>query len=306
MLRIKHGFPGQRLVSLPFYIEEGTLKNPLCSDLVLHSIGYFPKAHGHYINRPLGCNEYLLIYCTNGKGYYILNNVKHTVSENQFFILPAETPHVYGADENVPWSIYWVHFRGSKAPAIYEQLQTIRSIPVSEKSRISDRIALFDEILNILEKDKSSAVITYANMTLHYLIGSFLFVDIFRDARHIQTDTNNNTFLISMVTHYMSENIENKLTLNDLSNYIGYSESQIYRLFFKETNFAPITYFIHMKINRACQLLENTDLKVKQIALKLGFDDPYYFSRIFKKIIGQSPLKYKRNKAQNEKAISCN
>ena len=143
MLKIRHGFDGQRLVFFPFYIEEEALNNPLSADLVLHSMGYFPKAKGHFINRPLGCNEYILIYCTKGEGWFVVNNNKYQVKENQFFILPADKPHSYGADDNSPWSIYWAHFKGSKAPFIYSQIQTINMIPVSEKRQTMHRLLIF-------------------------------------------------------------------------------------------------------------------------------------------------------------------
>ena len=48
-------------------------------------------------------------------------------------------------------------------------------------------------------------------------------------------------------------------------------------------------------IERACQLLKSTNMKINQIALKLAFDDPYYFSRIFKKIVGVSPKAYRES-----------
>ena len=74
MAKIKHGFSGQRLIVYPFYVIEQALNNPLVADLVVHSMGYFPKAESHYIDRASGCGEYLLIYCTKGEGWYVLDN----------------------------------------------------------------------------------------------------------------------------------------------------------------------------------------------------------------------------------------
>ncbi len=54
MAKIKHGFSGQRLIVYPFYIIEQALNNPLVADLVVHSMGYFPKAENHYIDRASG------------------------------------------------------------------------------------------------------------------------------------------------------------------------------------------------------------------------------------------------------------
>ena len=86
-----------------------------------------------------------------------------------------------------------------------------------------------------------------------------------------------------------------KLTLKDLATYFGYSESYFYRLFFKEIQYAPVEYFNQLKIQRACQLLKSTNMKISQIAVKLAFDDPYYFSRIFKKTVGKSPKSYRQS-----------
>ena len=55
----------------------------------------------------------------------------------------------------------------------------------------------------------------------------------------------------------------------------------------------PIDYFIHLKMQKACQLLYADGVKIKAVASDLGYDDPYYFSRIFKKYIGTSPEQYR-------------
>ena len=144
MAKIKHGFSGQRLIVYPFYIIEQALNNPLVADLVVHSMGYFPKAENHYIDRASGCGEYLLIYCTKGECWYVLDGKRYVVPENHFFILPAEKPHQYGSSEHDPWYIYWAHFKGKKAKYISDQLQWVIPIDMDDNSRIGDRIAFFD------------------------------------------------------------------------------------------------------------------------------------------------------------------
>ena len=58
---------------------------------------------------------------------------------------------------------------------------------------------------------------------------------------------------------------------------------------------SPIEYFIHLKMQKACQLLYTEDSRVKQIAALLGYDDPYYFSRLFKKYMNTSPETYRKS-----------
>lgn len=292
MIRIKDGFTGQRLVVFPFYMIEEALQHPLTAGLAIHSMGYFPDAEHHYIDRSSGTDEYILIYCVKGKGWYTLNGKRQEVTAHQFFILPPNVAHQYGSSENHPWHIYWAHFMGEKAESVYERLAGLQTISQSESSRITDRKALFDEMLNVMEGHTDSDSICYVNMCFSQLLASFLFVDSYREAKFPSGKSENISF-ISRATHYMNEHVEDRLTVHDMASHLGYSESHFYRLFYEQTKYAPMTYFMHLKVNRACYLLSSTRLQVNQIALKLGFDDPYYFSRFFKKMTGMSPKEFR-------------
>ena len=91
----------------------------------------------------------------------------------------------------------------------------------------------------------------------------------------------------------MKVNIEKRLTTTEIATHFQYSPSHYTALFKKKTGLSPIDYFIKMKIHYACQLLCQNDLKIKEIAEKLGYDDPYYFSRLFKQVMNKSPKDYR-------------
>lgn len=93
---------------------------------------------------------------------------------------------------------------------------------------------------------------------------------------------------------FMKENIQKKLTLKELSRKAGLSPSHFSFKFYKKTGRSPMDYLIHLRIQRACQFLDNSELRIGEVSEKVGYEDNFYFSRIFKKIMGVSPVKYRK------------
>ena len=91
----------------------------------------------------------------------------------------------------------------------------------------------------------------------------------------------------------MYKHLDENLSLRDLSRELELSKSYLNAVFKKYANRAPIDFFINLKMQEACKLLKSTDMYILEIAQSLGYDDPYYFSRIFKKMIGVSPREYR-------------
>lgn len=295
MFRIRHGFKGERIAAWPYYVIERELSAQLNPGVAVNSTGHFPRAEGHFIDRPAGRAEHILIYCTKGSGWYETDGVRKEVRGGQFFVIPAGRPHSYGASENDPWHIYWAHFSGPNAHCIYEKIPDLKTITDSDDSRISERIALFDEILNIMERHADERSASYVTAMFMSLISTFTYIDIYREAAHPQ-EKSKDLYFLSKATHFMTENIDSQLTLKLMASHSGCSESNFYRLFTKETGIAPMTYFLKLKVSSAETLLMDTNLSISQIALKLGFSDPYYFSRLFKKFTGQSPRNWRNSK----------
>lgn len=298
MIKQKDGFQGERQIVLPPMIVDMERQDPLVSSLYVTDIGYYPNATNHYRARKEPIDQFVLIYCVDGSGFYVLNGQEYQVEKNQFFILPADIPHVYGAKEGGAWTIYWIHFCGNHAAIYAEGMQTPQNINVAQNSRIRDRINIFEEILSTLHVGESETnvdieVLRYASSLLHHFLASMRFLGQFRKAMPI------NGSIVDAAIHYMQENIENRITLQNVLDYVGYSQSHFSSLFKKQTGQSPLAYFNQLKIEYACHLLKETDLKMNQICYKIGIEDPFYFSRLFSKAKGMSPTEY-RNKADGK------
>ncbi len=91
----------------------------------------------------------------------------------------------------------------------------------------------------------------------------------------------------------MEDRIQTSLTLDDLSDRVSMTPQYLCRLFKQKTGHTPIEHFTRLKIQRACYLLDMTSDQIHEISRQIGFDDPYYFTRTFKRIMGTPPREYR-------------
>ena len=148
MIKKKDGFSGERAIVLPQFIVHEMEENPISACLHITDIGYYPKAKFHFIERKESISQYVFIYCYEGTGWYQLNGKKYIVNANEYFILPAGTPHSYGSADDSPWTIYWIHFKGKLAPYFSIQSSYPMEIKPGIHSRINNRIDMFPKIRN--------------------------------------------------------------------------------------------------------------------------------------------------------------
>jgi AraC family transcriptional regulator, arabinose operon regulatory protein len=286
---------GRQRIEIPKTILKSRVhSNLLLKHLHICSIGYYPKAKDHYTYRKKGLPENFLFYCVDGHGWYKIDNQKYDVGPNEFFILPQHTEHSYGSDEEHPWTIYWIHF-GGESLADFNKLQTVQKHfkPDYIKNN-GDILPVFFRIYKTLELGYSIDNLLFANMCLSHFITLFIY-----NTRHYAATANDKIDCVDSAILFMQEHINENISLNALSSQYHYSVSRFSNLFKQKTGYAPIDYFLQMKMQKACQELNFTNQSIKTIAFNMGFDDPYYFSKRFRTILGISPKKY-RDLKKNE------
>ncbi len=94
----------------------------------------------------------------------------------------------------------------------------------------------------------------------------------------------------------MAGRIGGELSLKEMARHAGLSAQHFSNIFRRRTGASPVEFFIHLKIQRACQLLDTTSQSIFEVARAVGYEDPYYFSRIFRKVMAISPSQYRKQK----------
>jgi AraC-like DNA-binding protein len=294
MAKLKSGFTGERAIVIPLPIVSDLETDTLGCLLHITDIGYYPKADFHYRSRTKEeAKQFVLIYCVEGSGWFQIEGVRQKVLPDHFFILPKGKTHAYGSNRINPWTIYWIHFDGEKASFFSEGHDKPTRISPEKDSRIEERIQLFEEIFFTLKNGYSKSNLDYSITSFFHFLGSLKFLGAYRES--ISTKQNERD-VVDDAIHFMRENIHKSLTLKELTEYVGLSISHFSTLFKAKTGYSPLNYLSQLKIQQACHYLDFTDMKINQISVLIGFDDPFYFSRVFAKTMSISPTEYRGKK----------
>jgi AraC-like DNA-binding protein len=295
-MKIRDGFEGEKMISLPDSVWKNAIRNnPMMAQLFVKHIGYFPKAAHHYRERKSGCADNILIYCLRGKGWFIIKNKRFEVKVNEFILVPATREYLcYGANETDPWTIYWVHFSGKHMDIFNRSykinlLEGPRQIVFNEKG-----LQLWETMYQNLEMGYSKDNLNNVNLCLHHFIATFLFPE-----KHLNEKKQDSRDMINQTIMHMRNELKSKMSVEEMASINHLSASHFTSLFRKATGMSPLEYFIHLKLQKACLLLYTSDVKIKAIADTLGYDDPYYFSRLFKKYMNVAPEKYREMRRKN-------
>lgn len=283
------GFAGQRLVVVPRPILTTALQAPLIKSLMPTDAGFYPRAKGHTCVREKGCPETVFIYCSEGTGWCEIAGRQHEITRNQLLVLPASIPHVYGADKKKPWTIYWFHAVGTHLPLYLEMLGTTAQKPIVPLGLDVQLLSLFEDVLEELEHGFTMAHLLYAAHALTHLMGLVL-----RHKDEAGYGATNVRERVAKSIEFMKDHLREPLKITTLAGLVSLSRSHYTTLFQRVTGYAPLSYLNHLRLQRAVQMLNTTDLSIKQISDQLGFCDQFYFSRAFAKMHNHSPSEHRR------------
>lgn len=191
-----------------------------------------------------------------------------------------------------------MHISGTHVSELVEAM-TLNSADVPIHTAWSEeRTALFNQIFQTFSRGLSISNLLYANLVLPNYLGTFISHRSFHDLTQQTVQEKNPTHQAIL---YMQQHISEKVTVSDVAKSIGISTSIFFKKFKQDTGYSPVAYFNFLKIQKAIQIMHSEKCNISEVGFHVGIDDPYYFSRLFKKQMGVSPRKYKDEFLKNEK-----
>lgn len=277
---------GVRFIT-PQPVASTLARHPIAGQLYPNSLGYYPEAQGHLMERTTQ-DDYILIYCIAGKGeIQIADTPARPIHPGDVVLLPPRLArHRYIADPDKPWTIYWFHYTGHLAAHLTEQLGQYYDLPSFHYGVDGTLVEDFKRLLRIRDTGYQFRALLNTCALLQQILTQLL---IPNTTRHPGDQGQ-----LNALQHFMKQNLNAPLTLDDFAAFTGLSKYHLTREYKRLTGYPPLQHFQHLKMEHACLLLDQSSQPIKDIAGEIGFQDPYYFSRQFKKIIGLSPKAYRK------------
>lgn len=286
--RRSSGFSGERITVIPDPVWSELRGHPLLEGLRVTDAGFFPKASGHFVRRSKAISSEVLIACIEGSGLVLTEAGECTLSPGDLVWLPSGKPHGYTASPETPWSILWVHFAGNECPGWKELLfgndpKLLCRVPSERMGELS-----LDRVHAILEKGHSLIDLAEAAGALRQSLSALARLRSWPGA------TPSARARVAACVEKLRDGWKHVHHLEELAIQAGVSVSHFSTLFRMETGCSPIDFLIRQRIAHAARLLATTDGSVASVAATIGCEDPYYFSRQFRRVMGVSPRAYRK------------
>jgi AraC family transcriptional regulator of arabinose operon len=268
----------------------GQLEQVVGRYLHLDSAGEYQGMPGHYMKRARPIN-YLAIWVLGGRGFARTEGQHCKVQAGDLLTFRRQVPQEYGADPQRPWHIVWLHYSGQLGPLVTAAIREHGGPCV--RLGLDDRLVEQWRELVVAQGSGGPAMRLGVNMSLQALVGRIIGLL----AQRGRADGKGLAFDLHKVHLHIHNHLDEPITLGDLARLVNLSPTHFARVFRQHHGVAPIDYVIQKRMLLAASLLTDTSMPLKQVCVRVGYNDPFYFSRLFKKVTGLNPSAYRRRHA---------
>jgi AraC-like DNA-binding protein len=250
-----------------------------------------------YVLTPRKVADYNVIYVTQGEVVWVIDEVEHVLTPGRLALVPPGVPH-HGFSRTEQFLLLSYH--GDVTLPGGQNVFELLIPPLAEDVVPGSRLDFYLRNGG-LEHDRDDPR-DVALMLQHWV--ELIFAELVRDNFHRgllgyrESDP-----VVSDVLEELLRRVSRPTTLEELAAFAGYSPQHLNRTFQRRLGVTPLQYLTRLRMQRAAELLVENRLTVQRIARAVGIDDPFYFSRLFKRHTGQSPIRF-REAASSESPAS--
>ncbi len=244
-------------------------------------------------HRDCGRADYLMMYVHSGAMRVRAGGIDKVAGTGSVVLYRPGQEQLYRDHDESPVKVYWVHFTG------YGVEQLLESLDLGEE-------ALFDigvnteipSLVQIMVNDLHIKSMGYKTMAASLFMQ--ILTVIARKSLRLRNKTCKKSAddFIGSTLEYIHVNYMKDITVAQLSEMTMLCTNRYIKVFKKEVGMTPKEYIIRLRLEKACELLESTDLDIKQISGMVGLENQLYFSRLFKKHLGEAPSRYRGSTAE--------
>ena len=241
-----------------------------------------------------GRRDYQILYVANGKTHFWFDGREKIVSAGHMVLYKPEEiqKYVYYLEDNP--EVFWIHFTGSDVKNILAYHGISLDEHVFYCGVLPDYKALFRKIIQELQLCRYG----YEDYIASLFNDILLLVD--RQQHEQKKTTGNVQEQIERAAAYFNENYNTKISIDDYAESLHISTNWFIHNFKQYAGMSPAQYILSLRMVNAQSLLERTTYNIKEISEIVGYENPLYFSRVFKKEIGKSPAQYRKEMIPTE------
>lgn len=249
--------------------------------------GRFQRRPEHRVRREAP-TDFLMIWVVDGSGWAERNGTAMRAGAGRLLTFEPGVPHAYGSSIDSPWDILWAHFSGASAPYWLAEMRGSRRAPDPALPVLPALARRFEELVD-LHARRTEATDRLGDALLVGLLGLIRYHLTVHRLSPAQADPR-----LTRLEAFIRQRHHEPLAAADLADAAGLSTRQLNRLTRSALGVTAVEMLTRYRIERAGLLLRETPMTVQAVALEVGFEDPFHFSRVFKRVVGHSPREHRR------------
>lgn len=235
------------------------------------------------------------MFVHEGRGVYQFNGNTFYLEKGQGYIVFAGTICYMKADERDPWVYSWIAFDGEQAGKLLEEAGLSLASPVF-------RFSSGSWFQHYLEKwDAASDCDQMGELRLHSVLYQFLadWLEMMVVTKQLPAGYQAKEGYIRKALDFIHIHYGQRVTISGIAQMIGIDRIYLSNLFKESMRISPQQYLLHYRMDKAIELLTDSELTVSEISHSVGYSDPLLFSKMFKKITGAAPTHYRNAHLSN-------